>query len=72
MTTDVDWLGLLFMVVLIGIAGVGWRRAQPRQPTTPVAAHLQRLLKPRTPDDCSACRQRACTVQKLIRCTKNT
>jgi len=59
MTTEVDWLGLLFMVVLIGSAGVGWRRAQPQQPTTPVAAHMQRLLKPPTPDDCSACRQRA-------------
>src|SRR6266545_3139885 len=51
-----SWL-LLLVIVLIGLIGAWHRRRHPR--SSPGAAHLQRLLKPRPPDDCPVCCQHA-------------
>ena len=53
MATDSCWLVLVLLLVwLLWI----WHRRQCLQSRT-IAAPLTRLLKPRTPDDCPACRQ---------------
>ncbi len=52
----------LIAVLLLGLAWlVGtWQHRCPSQPGNSVgAAVIQRLLKPRTPDDCPACRAQA-------------
>ena len=52
--------GWLILMLLLGLAWLisCWHRCQPAQPgCTAVLATAQRLLRPRTPDDCSACRQ---------------
>jgi hypothetical protein len=54
MRTDVCWPVLLLVLLLIGMTGA-WRR-RPHPQSAPVADQLQRLLKPRTPDDCPSCR----------------
>ncbi len=59
MPTDSCWLMLLLVVVLGWLAEACWRRQSPRQRTTAIATQIQRLLKPRTPHDCPACRQQA-------------
>jgi|SRR5215470_7147135 len=55
MWTDVCWPVLLLVLLLIGVTEAWRRRQHPR--SAPVAAQRQRLLKPRTPDACPACRQ---------------
>jgi hypothetical protein len=57
MPTTVGWLMLL--VLLAWQIWVWHRRLYPLPHTAAVTATVQRLLKPRTPDDCPACRQRA-------------
>jgi IS1 family transposase/transposase-like protein len=56
MLADTDWFVLLLMIALLWLA---W----PRQPSVSLhaggTARVQRLLKPRTPDDCPICRQQA-------------
>jgi IS1 family transposase len=56
MLADTGWFVLLLMIVLLWLA---W----PRQPSLShhanVTARVQRLLKPRTPDDCPICQQQA-------------
>src|SRR5262245_41203633 len=56
MPTDPWWV-LLLVIIAIGLIWLWHRRQQPH--SSPVAAHLQRLLKPRAPDDCLACCQHA-------------
>ena len=57
MVADACWL---ISVLVLGSAGLLWRW-YCRRPTQPgnaaMGAMVQRLLKPRTPDDCPACRQ---------------
>jgi transposase-like protein/IS1 family transposase len=59
MPTDSCWLMFLLVVVLGWLASACWRRQPTRQRTTVIATQIQRLLKPRTPHDCPACRQQA-------------
>jgi len=54
----IDWCA--FASLLVGLAVFAWvwqRRQQPPRHPDAVIARVQRLLKPRTPDDCLACRQ---------------
>jgi hypothetical protein len=54
----IDWCA--FAPLLVGLAVVAWvwqRRQQPPRHPDAVIARVQRLLKPRTSDDCPACRQ---------------
>src|SRR6266540_4233988 len=54
MPTTVGWLMLLLLAWLIW----AWhRRLYPPPHTAAVTATVQRRLKPRTPDDCPACRR---------------
>jgi IS1 family transposase len=57
MPTD-PWSWVLLLIVLIGLIAAYWHRRQ-HPGFSPCAAHLQRLLKPRPPDDCPACCQQA-------------
>src|SRR5262249_54906143 len=55
MSTAVSWLMLILLLAWLIWA---WhRRLYPLPHTAAVAATVQRLLKPRTPDDCLACRR---------------
>jgi IS1 family transposase len=56
MLTDTDWFVLLLMIALLWLA---WPRQSFVSPHAGVTARVQRLLKPRTPDDCPICRQQA-------------
>ena len=54
MTTNLGW----FVFLLVGCLAWAWQRHQhPASHPAAVTARVQRLLKPRTPDDCPACRQ---------------
>ena len=57
MTTNLGW----FVLVLVGcLVWLAWQRHQhPAPHPAAVTSRLQWLLKPRTPDDCLACRQQA-------------
>jgi hypothetical protein len=57
MPIDPWWRMLLVLSILIWLIWTWHRRQHPL--SGPVAAHLQRLLKPRTPDACPICCQRA-------------
>jgi hypothetical protein len=57
MPIDPWWRMLLVLSILIWLICTWQRRQHPL--SGPVAAHLQRLLKPRTPDACPICCQRA-------------
>jgi hypothetical protein len=54
MPTDSSWLVLLLVVALLWWAWI-WRRQPSTLQRVIVPARVQRLLKPRTPDDCPAC-----------------
>jgi hypothetical protein len=56
MLTDTEWLVLLLMIALLWLA---WLRQPSISPHAGVTARVQRLQKPRTPDDCPICRQQA-------------
>lgn len=58
MTTIWCWLVLGLLLSLRWLVHICGHR-QPRPPAAQTAITLQRLLKPRTPDDCPACRQQA-------------
>jgi hypothetical protein len=62
MTPTSYWFVLLLMVVLVGLASACWRRRHLHQRPAPSASRMHRLLKPRTPDDCPACRQQGATT----------
>src|SRR5262245_34642845 len=57
MRIDACWPVLLLGLVLIGVTW-SWQRRQ-RLRSAPAATQLQRLLKPRTPDNCPICRRQA-------------
>src|SRR5215207_2413223 len=59
MTGDVCWLGFLIVASLVWLAWV-WRRCpHPLSHTAVITRRIQRLLRPRSPHDCPACRQQA-------------
>ena len=53
MPIDPRWWLLLVLSILIWLSWAWHRRQHPQ--SGPVAAHLQRLLKPRIADDCPIC-----------------
>src|SRR5262249_13001505 len=59
------WYTLLLLILLVGLVWIRWRR-QYAQGRTAVAAQVQRLLKPRTPDACPICRLRATSHASTI------
>ena len=59
MTGDVWWLGWLIIASLIWLAWVWRHRLHPLSHTAVITRPIQRLLRPRTPHDCPACRQQA-------------
>ena len=59
MTADSCWLVILLVIVLLWLA---WSRQMSASHCATVTARVQRLLKPRTPVDCPACRQHATTA----------
>jgi hypothetical protein len=59
MPTDSCWFVFLPVLVLVWLAATGRRRPHSASCRAAVIAPVQRLLKPRTPDDCPACRQQA-------------
>ena len=56
MSTDLGWLIIVLILWGLGLACLRRQRVSQSRPTA-VTATVQRLLKPRTPDDCPACRQ---------------
>ncbi len=58
MPTDACWL---IALLLLALGWVVWCQSQPSAPHPAITATVQRRLKPRTPADCSACRQQAPT-----------
>jgi hypothetical protein len=62
MLTDSGWFVFLLVVPLVWLLWAWWCRQHLRGRTAVVAAHVQQLLKPRTPDDCPACRQHVATT----------
>ena len=66
MPTDPRWWVPLLVIVPIGLVWLSHRRQQVA--SSPVAAHLQRLLLPRAPDDCPAwCQHAAPTASPTSR-----
>src|SRR6266508_2112921 len=63
MLTDPSWR-MLLVVVLIALIWAWESRQLPRP--SPVATQRQRLLLPRTPDDCPACRQPAAPTDNVV------
>jgi hypothetical protein len=61
MTSDVWWLGWLIVASLVCLAWVWRRRTHPLSHTAVITSPIQRLLRPRTPHDCPACRQKGAT-----------
>ncbi len=61
MLTVSCWLVLLLVVLLAWLGWVWLQRPRSQGRSAAVANRLQRLLKPRTPDDCPARRQQAIT-----------
>jgi hypothetical protein len=56
MLADTDWFVLMLMIILVWLA---WPRQPSMSSQAGVTARVQRLLKPRTPDDCPICHQQA-------------
>jgi IS1 family transposase len=53
--TEAHWLLLLVLLLLVGLPGA-WHRRRSRPAAVNVSASGPRSLKPRTPEDCPACR----------------
>jgi len=51
------WFVLLIVLGLTGLAYAGLWRSQPQAKSGTNRATIQRQLKPRSPDDCPACRR---------------
>ena len=49
----------LMLLVLLGLGWLTWTWCRRWLPQAAVTAKVQRLLRPRTPNDCPACRQQA-------------
>jgi IS1 family transposase len=58
--TDARWLLLLLLLFLVGLSGA-WRRRLSRSAGVIVSSRGARFLRPRTPEDCPACRRPADT-----------
>src|SRR5262245_17218629 len=56
MLPDSGWFELLLMLVLVWLVWA-WRRPSAQSRIAALTAMPQRLLKPRTPDDCPVCCQ---------------
>jgi hypothetical protein len=61
MLADTDWFVLLLMIILLLLA---WPRRPSVSHQANITAGVQRLLKPRTPDDCPICHQQAALPTK--------
>jgi hypothetical protein len=61
MIPEVCGLLLLVLLCLSWLVWVWRHHRPPHVEDATTSRQVQRLLKPRTPDDCSACRQQACT-----------
>jgi hypothetical protein len=59
MLTASYWFALLLVVALVTLTWVRRRHQHCWTHHASLTATVHRLLKPRTPDDCSACRQQA-------------
>jgi hypothetical protein len=57
MTDDLCWLVFLIVGSLAWLTWVGCRYLHPPSHTAIITSRIQRLLKPRTPEDCPTCRQ---------------
>ena len=57
MTDDLCWFIFLIVGSLVWLAWVWHHHLHPPSHTTVITSRIQRLLKPRTPEDCPACRQ---------------
>ncbi len=60
MITEVCGLLLLVLLCLSWLVWVWRHHRPPHAQDAATISQVQRLLKPRTPEDCSACRQQAC------------
>jgi hypothetical protein len=60
--TNLSWLALLFVVVLVWLVGTWHHRHYAQGHSAILITAVPRLLKPRTPDDCPACRQQHTTA----------
>ncbi len=56
MATDICWL-IIFFLVGLTLLVERWHRRQPQGGPAAVQTTVHRRLRPRTPDDCPACRQ---------------
>jgi IS1 family transposase len=65
MTDDLWWLVFLSVGSLVCLAWLGHRHLHPPSQTAVITSRIQRLLKPRTPEDCPACRQQAAVPTRL-------
>ena len=67
MTIDVYCILPLLVLCLPGLAYACRQRWQPHPQRAVISATVQRLLKPRTPHDCSACRSAAGRLPPVAR-----
>jgi hypothetical protein len=63
MPTDPSWRVLL-LIVLSALIWAWYRRQRPQ--SSPAAVQRQRLLQPRTPEDCPVCRQQAAPTATAV------
>ena len=56
MTNDLWWFVLLIVGSLVCLVWFGHHHLHPPSHTAVITSRIQRLLKPRTPEDCPACR----------------
>src|SRR5262245_8511790 len=57
MTDDLCLQVVLIVCSLVCLAWLGHRHLHPPSHTAVITSRIQRLQKPRTPEDCPACRQ---------------
>jgi len=62
MMPDSHWLVLLLLWCLVWLVWTWWYLASTPSQSATVTAQLQRLLKPRTPENCPSCRQQMATA----------
>jgi IS1 family transposase len=55
--TNLSWLALLFVIVLVWLVGMRHQRHHTKEHNATLTSAVQRLLKPHTPDDCPRCRK---------------
>ena len=72
MTTNLGWFVFLLVGCLVWLVWAWQRHQHPAPHPAAVTARVQRLLKPRTPDDCPACRQQAASAAMAPPCASVT